>query len=115
MPYTLSPGFDADHAVFIEQLFCACFAILSVFPILAFIGFALCAGSIILATTLVFLTGWLAFIIGTAAIVLAAVLAVTIGTSLTITGAIAGAVVVYKLIANVKATSSPKQGILVSA
>lgn len=99
----------------IEQLFCACFAILSVFPILAFIGFALCAGSIILATTLVFLTGWLAFIIGTAAVVLAAVLAITIGTSLTVTGGVAAAVIVYKLVINVKTTASPKQGLLVSA
>lgn len=50
----------------ITQLFCTSFAILSIFPLLAFVGFAICAGSIILATSLVFLIGWLAVIIGSA-------------------------------------------------
>ena len=46
--------------------------------------------------------------------VLAAVLAFTIGISLTVTGGVAAAVVAYKLFTNVKATASPRQGILVS-
>lgn len=57
------PSFSLDASL---QLFCTTFAILSIFPILAFIGFAICAGSIILATTLVFLVGWLGLIIGSA-------------------------------------------------
>lgn len=42
------------------------------------------------------------------------VLAVTIATSLTITGGIAGAVVIYKLVINIKTTGAVREGVKVS-
>ncbi|KAK9897311.1 hypothetical protein P389DRAFT_55667 [Cystobasidium minutum MCA 4210] len=110
----IQPASDAFKRAFsaypLTTLFFVCFAVLSVFPVLAFVGFALCAGSIIFATFLVILFGWLTFVIGSSA----AVLAITIGISFAVTGGVALAVVAYKLFTNVKNTASPRQGILLT-
>lgn len=49
-----------------------------------------------------------------AAVILATVLSVTIGISLTVTGSAACAAIAYKLVLNVKAASSVRDGVLVS-
>lgn len=47
-----------------NQVFLTILAILSFFPIAAFVGFTICAGSLIIASVLLFSIFWLGVIIG---------------------------------------------------
>lgn len=93
------------------SLFASVLVLLSVFPVVSFLGFALFAGAIIVASSLLFFCFWTALIVGSAALVLSGVLAFCLSISAFVTAAAAGGLLVYRSFTLIKAKGSLIAGV----
>lgn len=103
---TFSCPQTSGRLINVLQLFSAIFLILSVFPLVIFLGWCLFSGSIILFLSLAFLAVTATVVIGSAAVLLAGTLAFAFAISIGVTLAAASAIISYRLLVNVRNSGS---------